>query len=133
VAIPPTPRPTVDISSIPSMDRQMEPPLDVKSRTDQLAGCMTYSAEPYPGGQWYRVQVTGRNSCNAPVTADESWFEITAFDWNGARTGRQVGRFQGVIPALGQAQTYIEVECPKGPCRYSAAVWWAAGGGQKPH
>jgi hypothetical protein len=109
----------------------MGPGPEVKWRSDQLAGCMTYSAEPDPGGQWVHVKVVGHNSCAAPVTADESWFEITAFDWNGAQAGREVGRFQDAIPALGQAQTYIAVDCPKGPCRYGAAPWWAAGGGRK--
>lgn len=129
---PPTPRPTVDISAIPSLERPMGPPADAKSRSDQLAGCMTYSAEPDPGGQWVRVRVTGHNSCNQPVTSDESWFEITATDSSGAQVGREVGRFQNVIPIQGQAQTYIALDCPKEPCRYKAAAWWAAGGGRGP-
>jgi hypothetical protein len=32
------------------------------------------------------------------VTYDESWFEITALDWSGAQVGREIGRFQSVIP-----------------------------------
>jgi hypothetical protein len=97
---------------------------------------MTYAAEPDPPGQSgpaIRVRVTGRNTCSVTVTWDESWFEITALDVNGSQVGREVGRFQAAIPPQGQAQTYIGVDCPRTPCRYNAAAWWAAGGGRKAH
>ena len=132
VPAPPTPRPTVDISSIPNFDRPMGAPADAESRSDQLAGCMTYSAEPDPVGQWVRVKGYGPEFVRPARDPDESWFEITAIDSSGTRVGREVGRFQNVIPVQGQAQTYIAVDCPRGACRYNAAAWWAAGGGRGP-
>lgn len=126
----PTPRPTIDIASIPNMDRPRDP--GARSRREQLAACLSYDVEPSPGGQWARVKVTGHNRCANSVSADESWFEVTAIGWQGGAQDRQVGRFQQAILPNGTAETYIELGC-SGPCRYTAAVWWAAGAGRPPN
>jgi hypothetical protein len=125
----PTMRPTaVDVGAIPNMDAPRAP--GPKDRREQLADCVTYNIEPSPGGQWARVKVTGRNRCAQTVSADEGWFEVTAIGWQGGAQDREVGRFQQPILPYSSAETYIELHCD-GPCRYTAEVWWAAGGGRK--
>ena len=134
----PTLRPTVDLAEIPSLERAVAPPPG--SRHDQLAECVTFSAEPlsqpaYAGQMKTRVKVKARNRCNTGVPSDDSWFEIRSYSYNGVPIGREVGRFQAPIaPFAADAETLIEIDCPPnqpGGCRYEVEVWWAAGGGRK--
>lgn len=136
----PSPVPTIDIAAIPNQDRPRAPTPD--SRTQQIAGCLTYSTEHisqpgYSGLVKARVRVRARNNCNFFVPVDDSWFEIVSTAGvNGSTLGREVGRFQIPIPPLSRdTETTIEVDCPQdlpGGCRFTAAVWWAAGGGRSP-
>lgn len=135
----PTPRPTIDIAQIPNQDR---PRVTPAGRTEQLAQCLTFSAEPlsqpgYFGAMRTRVRIRARNSCNSFITADESWFELVSTGAaNGSPIGREVGRFQLPIPPQSRdSETMMEIDCPHnlpGGCRFTASVWWAAGGGRRP-
>src|SRR5262249_3007104 len=105
--------------------------------------CLTYTTEPlsqpgFSGAQRTRVKVRARNACNIGIPSDDSWFEITSVaNGTGATIGRETARFQGPIaPMSHDTETMVEVDCPPdlpGGCRYSVAVWWAAGGGRAPH
>lgn len=141
----PTPRPTIDLAQIPTLERQIGTAdgADAPSRRDQLAHCLSYRVEPLSqpgvsGNVKTRVKVHARNGCNTGVPSDESWFEITSIsNADGSTVGKEVGRFQGPIgPFATDAETLVEIDCPTnlpGGCRYSVEVWWAAGGGRGPH
>lgn len=136
----PTPRPTIDIAAIPNQDRPRGP--TPAWRTGQLNQCLSFTAEPmsqpgYFGAMRTRVRIRARNSCNSFVTADESWFELVSISAaNGSPIGREIGRFQLPIPPQSRdSETMMEIDCPHnlpGGCRFTASVWWAAGGGRRP-
>lgn len=136
----PTRRPTIDASAIPNMDRPRGP--TPGSRTEQLAGCLTYSIEPtaqpgVSGNVATRVRVRARNSCNLWIPVNDSRFEIISIsNASGGTVGRETGMFQEPIPPLSSnVETFVAIDCPSnlpGGCRYTAAVWWAAGGGRRP-
>jgi hypothetical protein len=123
---PPTPRPTFDVASIPSLDRPPEP--TPRSRAEQAARCLSFSAETFPqpglsGLSQARARVRARNSCNAWIPAEDTGFEIVSIGAaRGAQLGREVGQFQDAIaPFASNAETWIGVDCPEnlpGGCRY---------------
>lgn len=144
IAVPPpaapTLWPTVDIASIPNMDRPHDS--QARSRTEQLAGCLSFRVEPisepgWPGKKATRAKVHARNRCTSWIPAEDTWFEaISRSGTNGSTIGREVAHFyEPIAPMEPDVETLISIDCPPdlpGGCTFSAEVWWAAGGGRKP-
>lgn len=137
----PTPLPTIDVATIPNLDRPREP--TPESRTEQLMRCLTFTVaeDDHPRlSSWppdvARVKVMARNNCGFWIAASESWFEVTSMPvGHQGAVGREIDHFPVVIgPSSSNAETFVMIKCPDAQtvgCHYSVAVWWAAGGGKK--
>ena len=113
VVVLPTPVPTVDIASIPNLDRPREPV--AKTVRERMARCFTFFLNkqdlgPITGRHIVRVEVRVRSSCsNTAFVGEECWFEVRARDRAGNVVARQVGQFQSPIGPLGEAVTFVDL------------------------
>lgn len=136
----PTPAPTVDVGSIPNMDREKRP--TPENLTEQMQQCLSFSVAVAPTNALIAGGIPGRqlavrvvNSCDVTFSAADSWFEARGKSPGGAVLGRQVGRFQQDLRARSSAETLIQLDncCNDGRAvTFEASVWWAAGGGKSP-
>jgi hypothetical protein len=135
----PPPSPTLEVASIPTMDRTT--PVPPTSLTAQMVQCLAYEVKPNHklvltyGVAGEQLEVHVKNACPQTFSADDSWFEVRALDEGGRVIAKETGRFQSEIGARGTADTIIQLDhcCdPMKRIKYEGSVWWAAGGGKGP-